>query len=184
MQALQAVNRNIATSGKPADSRRFMDLMEEATGKNMDNLFLVWVFPDSYGQVLADRREARDRLGRSASNVCPMKDCRTMSSRPSRPASISGRSTRRSARSRRRPRLAWRLTLICSRKLSIASDQRRRRRARACRTSIATALNHFDFETRPQTTSPPRRDAVTAYTAADAKVHEGRRSLDDVRAAG
>lgn len=61
MQALQAVNRNVATSGKPADSRRFMDLMEAATGKSMDNLFLVWVFPDSYRQDLADRREARDR---------------------------------------------------------------------------------------------------------------------------
>jgi hypothetical protein len=62
LQALQAVNRNVASSGRAADSQRFMDLMEEATGKSTDNLFLVWVFPDSYRQVLADRREARDRL--------------------------------------------------------------------------------------------------------------------------
>lgn len=61
LAALQAVNRNIATSGRAADSQRYMDLLEEATGKNADNLFLVWVFPESYRQTIADRREARDR---------------------------------------------------------------------------------------------------------------------------
>lgn len=61
LQALQAVNRNIATSGRSADSRRFMDVLEEATRRNADNLFLVWVFPESYRTVLADRREAKDR---------------------------------------------------------------------------------------------------------------------------
>lgn len=61
IQALQAVNRNIATSGRAADSRRFMDVLEEATGRPPDNLFLVWVFPDSYRSVLADRREAKNR---------------------------------------------------------------------------------------------------------------------------
>lgn len=62
MSALQAVNRNIATSGSPADSRRYMDLLEEATGRNADSLFLTWVFPESQRQVIADRREARSRL--------------------------------------------------------------------------------------------------------------------------
>jgi hypothetical protein len=62
IQALRAVNRNIATSGSPADSRRFMDLLEDASGRNSDYLFQVWVFPESYRQILADRREARVRL--------------------------------------------------------------------------------------------------------------------------
>jgi hypothetical protein len=62
LQALQAVNRNIATSGRPADSQRFMDVLEEATGRNADSLFLVWVFPESYREVLADRREAKNRF--------------------------------------------------------------------------------------------------------------------------
>jgi hypothetical protein len=61
LQALQAVNRNIATSGNAADSRRFMDLLEDATGENSDNTFLVWVFPEDQRPVIAQRREARDR---------------------------------------------------------------------------------------------------------------------------
>jgi hypothetical protein len=62
LAALQAVNRNIATSGAPADSRRYMDVLEEATGDNLDSLFLTWVFPTSYKQTLADRRTAINRL--------------------------------------------------------------------------------------------------------------------------
>jgi len=61
METLQAVNRNIAGSGEPADSRRFMDVMEDATGENLDSEFLTWVFPRSYEPILADRREARER---------------------------------------------------------------------------------------------------------------------------
>ncbi len=61
LPSLQAVNRNIATSGSPATSQKFMDLLEDATGRNADNLFLTWVFPDSYRSVIADRREARER---------------------------------------------------------------------------------------------------------------------------
>ena len=62
LEALQAVNRNLATGGSPGDSRRFMDLLEDATGQNTDGLFLEWVFPDSYETILADRRNARVRL--------------------------------------------------------------------------------------------------------------------------
>ncbi len=63
LAALQAVNHNIATGGAPADSRRYMDILEEATGDNLDSLFLTWVFPTSYKQTLADRRTAINRLG-------------------------------------------------------------------------------------------------------------------------
>ncbi len=62
LRALQAVNRNVATSGTTADSRRFMDLLEDATGRQSDNLFLIWVFPDSYREILSERREAMSRL--------------------------------------------------------------------------------------------------------------------------
>lgn len=61
LPALQAVNRNIATSGSPASSQKFMDLLEDATGRNADNLFLTWVFPDSYRDIIGDRRDARQR---------------------------------------------------------------------------------------------------------------------------
>jgi hypothetical protein len=63
LAAQQAVNHNIATGGAPADSRRYMDVLEEATGDNLDSLFLTWVFPTSYKQTLADRRTAINRLG-------------------------------------------------------------------------------------------------------------------------
>jgi hypothetical protein len=62
LAALQVVNHNIATSGAPADSGRYMDVLEEATGENLDSLFLTWVFPTSYKQTLADRRTAINRL--------------------------------------------------------------------------------------------------------------------------
>lgn len=69
IEALQAVNRNIATSGKPADSGRFMDLLEDATRSNLDGPFLTWVFPASDKALLADRRTAIDRLGTLRSNL-------------------------------------------------------------------------------------------------------------------
>ncbi|MDO8615584.1 MAG: hypothetical protein Q7T33_07595 [Dehalococcoidia bacterium] len=62
LEALQRVNETIAASAQPADSRRFMDLLEEAAGGNLDGLFRLWVFPNSYGPALESRREARDRL--------------------------------------------------------------------------------------------------------------------------
>jgi len=62
LEALQAVNRNIATSGTAADSRQYMNVLEEATRQNLDSLFLTWVFPASARQTLADRRTAIGRL--------------------------------------------------------------------------------------------------------------------------
>lgn len=61
-EILRQVNATIAESGEAADSRRYLDLLEEAGDKNVDDLFARWVFPPSYGSILADRREARDRL--------------------------------------------------------------------------------------------------------------------------
>lgn len=61
LDMLRAVNRAIVASG-PSDSRRFMNLVEGETGENLDAEFLLWVFPDSYREILADRRQARDRL--------------------------------------------------------------------------------------------------------------------------
>jgi hypothetical protein len=46
-----------------------MDLLEDATGEDLAGEFLLWVFPDSYEAVLADRREARVRLGELRSRL-------------------------------------------------------------------------------------------------------------------
>jgi len=62
LEALQATNAALAEDTAPADSRRFMDALEEASAQNLDALFLQRVFPDSFAPVLAQRREARDRL--------------------------------------------------------------------------------------------------------------------------
>lgn len=61
-EVLRRVNASIAKAGEPADSRRYLDLLEETGGRSVDDLFARWVFPPSYGSILADRREARDRL--------------------------------------------------------------------------------------------------------------------------
>jgi len=60
--ALRQVNAALAAEETPADSRRFLDLVEETSGKRLDGLFGRWVFPPSFGPTLAARREARDRL--------------------------------------------------------------------------------------------------------------------------
>lgn len=62
VEALRRTNQVIGEDGEPADSRRFMDVLEEVSGRNNDALFQEWVFPDSLDPLLADRREARDRL--------------------------------------------------------------------------------------------------------------------------
>jgi hypothetical protein len=61
-EALKKVNAAIAAEGTPADSRRFLDLVEETSGKRVDHLFAEWVFAASDGAALTMRREARDRL--------------------------------------------------------------------------------------------------------------------------
>jgi len=62
LQALQGANAALALGGQPADSRRFMDVLEEISGQVLDQLFARWVFPDSMAPTLEARREARDRL--------------------------------------------------------------------------------------------------------------------------
>lgn len=60
--ALKRVNAAIAADGKPADSKRYLDLVEELSGQRVDNLFGEWVFSASDRSLLPARREARDRL--------------------------------------------------------------------------------------------------------------------------
>ena len=61
-EALRKTNQAVREDGKPADSRRFMDLLEEVSGRDNDSLFLEWVFPESLRPLIAQRRETRDRL--------------------------------------------------------------------------------------------------------------------------
>jgi hypothetical protein len=60
-EALRLANAQIAV-GEAADSKRFMDVIEETSGKSVDALFAEWVFPDSLRPSLDKRRQARDRL--------------------------------------------------------------------------------------------------------------------------
>jgi hypothetical protein len=62
IDALRRTNQLIKERGTPADSRLYIDLLEEASGRNNDTLFREWVFPDHIDATLAKRREARDRL--------------------------------------------------------------------------------------------------------------------------
>ncbi len=59
---LQGVNAAIAAGGQRAESRLFMDVLEDTGGQNLDELFAQWVFPDSFRPTLDARRRARDRL--------------------------------------------------------------------------------------------------------------------------
>src|SRR5207247_8855849 len=56
------VNAALAASEKPADSKRYLDLVEKIGGKRVDNLFAEWLFPPSIGPVLTKRVEAQQRL--------------------------------------------------------------------------------------------------------------------------
>ena len=59
--ALKRTNATIAT-GDPADSQRYLDVLEETSGKHLDGLFAEWVFPDTFKATLDARRQVRDRL--------------------------------------------------------------------------------------------------------------------------
>jgi hypothetical protein len=59
--ALERTNAAIAT-GDSADSQRYLDLLEETSGKHLDGLFAEWVFPDSFKPTLDARRQVLDRL--------------------------------------------------------------------------------------------------------------------------
>ena len=60
--ALRRANAAIATAGSPADSERYLDVLEETSEKHLDGLFAQWVFPDIFKATLDARRQARDRL--------------------------------------------------------------------------------------------------------------------------
>jgi len=60
-ETLRDVNRALGESGEPANSRRYMDVLEEVSGRDSDSLFLIWVFPESSRPLIEERREARDR---------------------------------------------------------------------------------------------------------------------------
>ncbi len=62
LDALKKANAEIARRGSPMDSERYLDRLEEASGKRLDDLFLEWVFAPTMAPVLKERREARDRL--------------------------------------------------------------------------------------------------------------------------
>ena len=59
---LRQVNAALAAPEKPADSKRYLDLVEKISGKRVDNLFAEWIFPPSIGPVLTKRVEAQQRL--------------------------------------------------------------------------------------------------------------------------
>lgn len=61
-ETLRQVNAAIAKEGQPADSKRYLDMLEESSGKTLDGLFAEWVFPSYYDSILASRREARSRV--------------------------------------------------------------------------------------------------------------------------
>ncbi len=60
---LRQVNAAIAKGGQPTDSKRYLDALEETSGKTLDGLFAEWVFPSYYDSILESRREARSRAG-------------------------------------------------------------------------------------------------------------------------
>ncbi|HEY5639553.1 MAG TPA: hypothetical protein VIW01_05835 [Dehalococcoidia bacterium] len=60
-ETLREVNRRLAEGGEPAGSKRYMDVLEEVSGRNLDSLFLLWVFPEWSQALIEERREARDR---------------------------------------------------------------------------------------------------------------------------
>ncbi len=66
---LKRVNAAIAAGQSPADSKRYLDLLEELSQRPLDDLFAEWVFPPSMKPTLAVRRELRDRLETLARRV-------------------------------------------------------------------------------------------------------------------
>jgi hypothetical protein len=66
---LRDVNVAIAESAKPADSRVYMDLVEDISGRSVDRLFRDWVFAEDDGPLLDLRRLARDRYAELETRV-------------------------------------------------------------------------------------------------------------------
>jgi hypothetical protein len=63
-EALKATNSRLFAEEPEysVGSRLFMDTLEDTSGKNLDQVFAEWVFPPDSAVLLAQRREARDRL--------------------------------------------------------------------------------------------------------------------------
>lgn len=62
LEAIQEANSASADVGGGVDSETYFDLLEEASGARLDDLFLDEVFPPSYAPRLEQRRDLRERL--------------------------------------------------------------------------------------------------------------------------
>jgi hypothetical protein len=61
LPALQAANKAVVESDETTNSRQYLDGLEEASGKRIDDLFLDWVFVASDASLLDQRRTTRER---------------------------------------------------------------------------------------------------------------------------
>ncbi|RLC56533.1 MAG: hypothetical protein DRI30_05695 [Chloroflexi bacterium] len=68
-ETLRDVNRTLAEREAPVGSRRYMDTLEEVSGRNVDSLFLTWVFPETSRTSVERRRETRDRYAEVADRL-------------------------------------------------------------------------------------------------------------------
>jgi len=59
---LKGANATLAAEGTAANSRHYLDVLEETGGKSVDGLFAEWVFAAADLPLLPARREARQRL--------------------------------------------------------------------------------------------------------------------------
>jgi hypothetical protein len=59
LETIQAANAAGTALGTGIDSRRYLDLLEEASGERLDDLFLEHVFPASFAATLEQRRVVR-----------------------------------------------------------------------------------------------------------------------------
>ncbi|HEV8573237.1 MAG TPA: hypothetical protein VGR43_00875 [Dehalococcoidia bacterium] len=59
---LRRANKVLAAEDKATDSKHYLDVLEETSGKSVDGLFAEWVFGPADLALLPARREARARL--------------------------------------------------------------------------------------------------------------------------
>ena len=167
---LRDVNIAIAEAGTPADSHAYMDLVEDTSGRNLDQLFLTWIFPREYEPIIELRREARDRFAELETRVL-------LEGLP------EGATT-----GIREDILEWRFSSALSRLDSVESDietyhdfgdQLGQMASEASSigltmpVSISEALERWEFG-NVRLALADARDAVDAFRAARAKVHSSR----------
>jgi len=63
LQAIQAANQAAAEQGAAVDTEDYFGMLEEASGRRLDDLFLGAVFPESYAPRLEQRADLIGRLG-------------------------------------------------------------------------------------------------------------------------